>query len=104
MIPLIHACSSCGAEMEIRTYRKFTCCPKCGKKDPFPGFKYRDIDWSGSMYTHVKYIMGCPACRGKNMYLEQNAESGIVRIADIKSRRSRSFSASSGFVMTAKLF
>ena len=69
MIPLIHTCSSCGAEMEIRTYRKFICCPKCGKKDPFPGFKYRDIDWSGSMYTHVKYIMDCPACRGKNMYL-----------------------------------
>ena len=69
MIPLIHTCSSCGEKMEIRTYRKYISCHKCGKKDPFPGFKYRDIDWDASMYSHVTYIMDCPACRGKSMYL-----------------------------------
>ena len=69
MVPLKHICSSCGKSTDIRTYRKFICCPYCGERDPFPGFEYRDIDWNSSMYAHVKHVMDCPACRGKSMFL-----------------------------------
>lgn len=69
MIPLKHVCSFCGKGTDIRTFRKFIRCPYCGKRNSFPGFEYRDIDWNASMYAHVKDVMDCPACRGQSMYL-----------------------------------
>ena len=69
MIPTKFACPDCGEKIAIRTYRKFVLCPHCGECADFPGFQYRDIDWNGSMYTHVHLWMDCPACRSPNMYL-----------------------------------
>jgi len=69
MVPIKIQCKNCAAQIEVRTYRKFVHCPYCGTNMPFEGFEYQDIDWSASMYAHVKYWMDCPACRSRNMYL-----------------------------------
>ena len=69
MIPAKVKCGNCGSEIEVRTYRKFVVCPYCDTRISFDGFDYQTIDWSASMYAHVKKWMDCPACRSKNMYL-----------------------------------
>ncbi|WP_044936621.1 Sec23/Sec24 zinc finger-containing protein [Pseudobutyrivibrio sp. LB2011] len=69
MVPTQITCKSCNAQICIDTYRKFTICPYCNTKIPFEGFEYETIDWTGSMYAHVKKWTDCPACRSKNMYL-----------------------------------
>ena len=69
MIPKRIQCKNCGSDIEVATYRKFTICPYCKTKCDFEGFDYREIDWSDSMYSHVKMWMDCPSCRSKNMYL-----------------------------------
>ena len=62
-------CRQCGSIVPVSTYREFTVCPYCKTRDAFPGFTYREIDWSDSMYAGVKLWMDCPACRSHNMYL-----------------------------------
>lgn len=69
MIPMIKKCDSCGAKIEIQTYRKFVYCPFCRSKTRFEGFDYQDIDWTKSIYSGVKKWSDCPACRSRNMYL-----------------------------------
>ena len=69
MIPVSVNCGYCGSPVEVRTYRKFIKCPYCGMNTPFEGFEYEQVDWSSSMYSHVKLWSDCPACRSKNMYL-----------------------------------
>lgn len=68
MVPATVQCKQCGANVEVRTYRKFVICPYCNYKFPFEGFDYREIDWNGSMYSGVKLWTDCPACRSPNMY------------------------------------
>ena len=74
MVPAKIKCSSCGAEIEVNTYRKFAVCPYCSEKIPFEGFEYREIDWSGSMYSEVRLWTDCPVCRSGNMYLGSNGK------------------------------
>lgn len=53
MVPTKVKCSGCGADIEVRTFRKFVMCPFCGERTKFEGFDYRQIDWNGSMYSSV---------------------------------------------------
>ena len=69
MVPKKIKCKSCGADIEIQTWRKTIKCPYCNSQFSFDGFEYQEIDWRGSMYAGVKLWMDCPACRSKNMYL-----------------------------------
>lgn len=62
-------CEKCSGSFDVKTFRRFTVCPYCGKKTAFPGFDYRRIDRKSSMYAGVKLWMDCPACRSPNMYL-----------------------------------
>ena len=68
MVPTNIRCNNCGANIEIRSYRKIVLCPYCNSKLPFEGFDYRRINWQDSMYAGVKLWMDCPACRSPNMY------------------------------------
>lgn len=69
MVPDKVKCNGCGADLEVRTFRKFVVCPYCGERTEFEGFQYRAINWKDSMYKNVKKWTDCPACRSRNMYL-----------------------------------
>ena len=68
MIPLEIKCRKCKYTFEVNSYRKFTICPNCKRKEDFPGFFYKDIDEKDSIaVAKIKYEQDCPNCRGKHM-------------------------------------
>lgn len=69
MVPKIITCKNCSAEIQVKTWKRYVVCPYCNTHIPFEGFDYRRIDWSESMYAHVKKWTDCPACHSPNMYL-----------------------------------
>lgn len=68
MIKKVVHCNTCGAEINVDSYREFVVCPYCDNQFEFEGFDYREIDWNSSMYSSVKKWIDCPVCRSKNMF------------------------------------
>lgn len=75
MIPAFIKCNSCGARIEIHTYRKFAVCPYCQNHVPFHGFEYRSFNWNSGMYSDINEWTDCPVCRSPNMFLDSKHKS-----------------------------
>ena len=68
MIPMEIKCRKCKYTFEVNSYRKFTVCPNCQRKEDFPGFTYKEIGQKDSIVAaNIKYEQDCPCGRGKHM-------------------------------------